>query len=273
VNSSFGPGEGQWTEKLGNLRNVVRQEIIARQIYPEIQPGMSVLDVGCGQGTQALRMAAAGCRVTGVDPSADLLRLCSRDADEMDLDIELINGRIEDLNQILSNRQFDLVCCHGVFMYLTERQAPLTSLRARLGERGRLSLTFRNAHALAMRPGLRSDWRKALAAFDSPEYINELGVPAKADRIEEVSGALGDVGLTIAKWYGVRIFNDALPVDAQVPDDDELSLILSAEERAGSVDPYRWMGSQIHVITEEIGHVGSPAPSVDNTLQSAVRSV
>lgn len=250
MNSSFGPGEGQWTEKLGNLRNVIRQEIIARQIYPEIQPGMSILDVGCGQGTQALRMAAAGCRVTGVDPSADLLRLCSRDADEMELDIELLNGRIEDLDQILSNRQFDLVCCHGVFMYLTERRAPLASLRARLGDGGHLSLTFRNAHALAMRPGLRGDWSKALAAFDSPEYINELGVPATADRIEDISEALGDVGLTIAKWYGVRILNDALPANAQVPDDDELILLLSAEERAGSAEPYRWMGSQIHVIAE-----------------------
>lgn len=49
-------------------------------------------------------------------------------------------------------------------------------------------------------------------------------------------------------WYGVRVFNDAVPTATGVPPDEELSLLLDAEERAGSTDPYRWMAEQLHVI-------------------------
>ena len=66
-------GEQVWIERLGNLRNVIRQEVIGRQIDEHVEAGMSVLDVGCGQGTQGLRLAGQGCVVTGVDPSSDLL--------------------------------------------------------------------------------------------------------------------------------------------------------------------------------------------------------
>jgi 2-polyprenyl-3-methyl-5-hydroxy-6-metoxy-1,4-benzoquinol methylase len=52
---------------------MLRQEIVARQLGELIAerpvPGqLRVLDVGCGQGTQALRLADAGHEVTGLDP-------------------------------------------------------------------------------------------------------------------------------------------------------------------------------------------------------------
>lgn len=213
---------------------------------------MEVLDVGCGQGTQALRMSAAGCRVTGVDPSQDLLQLCSDQAIEEGLSLELLRGGIEELDQLLGDRRFNLICCHGVFMYLDERRAPLKLLSTHLSEKGRVSVTFRNAHALAMRPGLRREWSKALGAFDTREYVNELGILATADRLEDIEEHLGAVGLRLVSWYGVRIFNDAISADAQAPSADELELLLEAEERACSTDPYRWMASQLHVIAEAV---------------------
>jgi 2-polyprenyl-3-methyl-5-hydroxy-6-metoxy-1,4-benzoquinol methylase len=70
--TSFAAGEQSWIGHLGNLRNVVRQEVIARQIAPLAIRGTTVLDVGCSQGTQGLRPASSGCGVTGVDPSSEL---------------------------------------------------------------------------------------------------------------------------------------------------------------------------------------------------------
>ncbi len=46
----FTPAESSWIERLGNLRNVIRQEMITRQLAPLVADGMTVLDVGCGQG-------------------------------------------------------------------------------------------------------------------------------------------------------------------------------------------------------------------------------
>jgi len=46
----------------------------------------------------------------------------------------------------------------------------------------------------------------------------------------------------------VRVFNDAVPGDVVPPPAEELSVLLDAEERAGESDPYRWLGSQLHVL-------------------------
>jgi S-adenosylmethionine-dependent methyltransferase len=85
---SFTLGESNWINQLGSLRNVIRQEVIASHLAEIAQPGMTVLDVGCGQGTQLLRLAEAGCAVTGVDPSEDLLALLRATASERGLTVE-----------------------------------------------------------------------------------------------------------------------------------------------------------------------------------------
>lgn len=45
----FAASEDLWLERLGNLRNAVRQELIGRQLGEHVRDGSSVLDVGCGQ--------------------------------------------------------------------------------------------------------------------------------------------------------------------------------------------------------------------------------
>lgn len=52
---AFESVEAQWLKRLDSLRNVIRQELIARQLAPYLKTGMTLLDVGCGQGTQAIR--------------------------------------------------------------------------------------------------------------------------------------------------------------------------------------------------------------------------
>jgi SAM-dependent methyltransferase len=162
----------------------------------------------------------------------------------------LHQGSIEDLREICNGRTFDLVCCHGVMMYLDDWRQAVGELAERLAKKGRLSVTFRNGHALAMRPGLRGDWAGALTAFDSTAYVNELGLAARADRTDDIEGALTSAGLRAVSWYGVRVLTDAVANDAPPPDPETLALLFDAEELAGSTDPYRWVASQLHVVAE-----------------------
>jgi SAM-dependent methyltransferase len=222
--------------------------MIRRQLAEHATSQMSVLDVGCGQGTQAIALARLGCCVTSVEPSSVLRDLSARQASAAGVDLELIEGSIEALDEVVGDRRFDLVCAHGLLMYLTDRGAAIATLRDRLNSTGRLSVTFRNGHGLAMRPGLRRDWAAAIAAFDGDSYVNELGVAANADRLEDVIADLAACDLEPVAWYGVRVFNDAVASDCGVPDDEDLAMLLDAEDQAGRRDPYRWIASQFHVI-------------------------
>lgn len=237
----FGPGEATWIARLGNLRNVVRQELIARQLALHVQPGMRVLDVGCGQGTQALRLAAMGCDVVGIDPSESLLSLLSQGAADGGLRVETHVGRVETLTENLDGDRFDLVCAHGLLMYFEDRRSVLEALAAHVASPGLLSFTFRNGAALAFRPGMRRDWSAALGAFDTATYTNELGVKARADRLDDVEHDLEMIGFRVAAWYGVRIFTDPANAEEPPPGTKELEALLAAEERAAAHDPYRQM--------------------------------
>ena len=80
MNTAFSAGEQRWQERLGKLRDVVRQEMVTRQLARELPAApVRLIDLGCGQGTQALRLARSGYQVTGVDASADLLARFGRD--------------------------------------------------------------------------------------------------------------------------------------------------------------------------------------------------
>ncbi len=157
-------------------------------------------------------------------------------------------GRLDELEDLCQGGTFDLICCHGVMMYLDDRAPALGMLARHLKDEGTMSVTFRNRHALAMRAGLRGDWSAALSAFGSSGYVNELGVRSTADYIPDIEASLASVGMNLVSWYGVRVFNDAIPTDAPPPSREELDLLLDAEERAGATEPYKWMASQLHVI-------------------------
>ncbi len=246
--ADFRGGEAVWIERLDNLRNVIRQEVIRRQLSRHVTAGMTVLDVGCGQGTQAIELARAGCVVTGVEPSKELRLRCERSASSSGCAIELIDGAVDQLDEIMVGRHFDVVCAHGVLMYMPSMTGAITALSRRVALRGLLSVTFRNGHALAFRPAMRRDWAGALAAMEAKEYVNELGVAARSDRLENVETALVESGFEIESWYGVRVFNDAIAADMQVPEGEDLAAMLEAEDAAGRRDPYRWLASQLHVV-------------------------
>lgn len=244
----FEAGEAAWIDRIGNLRNTIRQELIGRHLDAHVRSGSSVLDVGCGQGTQGLRLMLRGCSVTGVEPSSVLLARFRSAASVAGANPELLQGKLGNLDAMIAGRTFDAVCAHGLLMYLDDAGRAIAQLATLVAPDGVLSVTFKNAHGLAMRPALRQDWAAAVAAFSETRYLNELGVDARAHRLEEVEGYLQAEGFDVDAWYGVRVFNDAIGGDIEPPGDDLLDKIFQAEDLAGRTDPYRWLGSQIHVL-------------------------
>jgi S-adenosylmethionine-dependent methyltransferase len=248
--TAFSAGEDAWVALLGRLRDVVRQELVARQLA-EVVAGQRtrVLDLGCGQGTQALRLARAGHDVVGLDASAAMLDRFSRTLDaepeEVRRRVTLVHGPGAEAPVLLDGR-FDLVLCHGVLMYETADAPLLEAACAVLASGGVLSLLVRNGEALALRPALLRDWSGASAAVGSERYVNRLGVEARAHRLEQLDAELARLGLARRAHFGVRVATDHL--DEAAPEGQELQALLDAEEALGRQDPYRQIAALLHVL-------------------------
>lgn len=253
VSTAFLGGVEQWVGVLGRLRDVVRQEVLATQLAEVLAkrglPRARVLDVGCGQGTQALWLARAGHEVTGLDISADLLSrfedaLAAEPAD-LRARVHLIQGPGETAPDVAPG-PFDVILCHGVLMYLDDPTSMLTALSSVAAERATLSLLVRNGLATAMRDGLRGKFDDAIAAFDSRDYVNRLGLAARAHVPEELDQVLSTDSWRRDDWYGVRVFTDHR--DEEAPSHDQLVPLLAAEREAGRRDPYRHVAALLHLV-------------------------
>ncbi|TQK44005.1 methyltransferase family protein [Streptomyces sp. SLBN-118] len=218
--------------------------------YP-VGQRLRILDVGMGQGTQALRLARAGHAVTGLESDATMIKaaresLAGEPAGIRER-VRLIEGDGRDTGVHFLPGSFDVVLCHGVLMYVQERDAMLAGLARMLAAGGLLSLLVRNGDALAMRPGLTGDWPAALTAFDSDMYTNRLGLSVRADRLEALTATLAGIAAPLHAWYGVRVFTDNVPNDAELPAATELHRLLAAEDRAGRTEPYRRVAALLHL--------------------------
>ncbi|MEU1197105.1 methyltransferase domain-containing protein [Streptomyces sp. NPDC005813] len=210
---------------------------------------LRILDVGMGQGTQALRLARAGHQVTGLEQDATMLAV-AREALAAEPEgirgrVRLIEGDGRETGVHFLPGSFDVVLCHGVLMYVEEPDALLAGLARMLAPGGLLSLLVRNADALAMRPGLSGDWGTTLTAFDTTAYTNRLGLDVRADRLATLTATLAGIGAPLHAWYGVRVFTDTAADGAALPPDVET--LLACEERAGRTDPYRQVAALLHL--------------------------
>ena len=216
-------------------------------------PPLRVLDAGCGQGTQAVRLARAGHLVTGLDPDPVMLGAAQNalagEAHQVRSRVKLLTGEGGDCGRWFGPGSFDVVLCHGVLMYLPEADPMLASLARVLAPGGMLSVLVRNGDALAMRAGCAGDWAGAMEAFGGARYVNRLGIPTRADRLEPLTRTLAELSVPLRRWYGVRVFTDQAPDGARVPGDpQELARLLDAEEQAGRTDPYRSVAELLHLV-------------------------
>jgi tellurite methyltransferase len=80
-----------------------------------IPDGSRVLDLGIGQGRNALPLARRGCQVTGIDTSQVSVDTVNRLAAAEDLPVEAI---LQDFFRYEPDRSFDVVLCFGLMQML-----------------------------------------------------------------------------------------------------------------------------------------------------------
>jgi SAM-dependent methyltransferase len=103
-----------------------------------VQAGERVLDVACGSGNAALRAAASGARVVGVDLTPELLEVGRRLAADAGLEVEWVAGDAEALP--VADGSFDVVLSTFGCMFAPRHELAARELARALRPGGRLGI-------------------------------------------------------------------------------------------------------------------------------------
>ncbi|BCJ31803.1 class I SAM-dependent methyltransferase [Actinocatenispora sera] len=267
---TFAPARSEWLQSRDHVRNLVRQEMIGRQLDRHLPAApQRVLDVGAGQGTQSIRLARAGHQVLAVEPDGAMRAACTaalaaEPAAVRDR-VTLADGAVGRLAPVVADRRFDAVLLLGVLMYLPASGPALAELAAHVAPGGFLAVAARTTTSALWRPAARQDWLAAAETLAEHEaaraegrdlrYVNEIGSQARADTFETLVGQAATAGLELEQWYGVRVAVDLAELDPVPPTDPaEWQALLDVEERLGTTDPYRQLAQLAHLILRRPAH-------------------
>ncbi len=190
----FGALAARWWDPAGPMRplhamNPLRIGWIAERLRRRggLQ-GLRVLDVGCGAGLASEALARLGCRVTGVDASAEAIEAARTHAAAGGLSIAYRIGGAEDLAE--EGAHFDAVVALEVVEHVTDREAFCASLAAvaRPGAPVFLSTLNRTARSfllakvgaeylLRMLPVGTHDWRMFPTPGELGSALRRGGLP------------------------------------------------------------------------------------------------
>ena len=92
------------------------------------KPGEKILDLGCGDGTLALKLMDIGCEVVGVDASSEFVTA----AREKGVDARRLDGQ-----KLVFDREFDAVFSNAALHWMTDPEAVIGGVHRALKPSGR----------------------------------------------------------------------------------------------------------------------------------------
>jgi SAM-dependent methyltransferase len=243
-------------EAYASVKGYVRTYVMHRQLLEQLPPApAAVLDVGGGAGHQSFPLAQAGYQVTLLDSSPAMLEKAAQRLQRLPAEtrrrVALLRGTGEDADAAVQGRRFAAVLCHGVLGYLDDPQPMVEQVCRCAVDGGIVSIMTGNAHASAVRPAMERRWGDALASFDARTEIGVLGVPGRADTVEELSNLLHDYRVDPLRWYGVWLFVDWLEFGGTTLDPTDRAQVeatAAVELEAARRDPYRQLSRVFHLV-------------------------
>ncbi len=147
-----------------------------------LEPGMRVLDVGCGPGRHALALAARGVTVHGVDLSPEFVALAQEAATGFSATFEVL-----DVRELAFDAEFDAaIClCQGGFGLLggSDDEAVVARIARAVRPGGWVAVTAFSSY-FALR------WIEDGDAFDPATGVNHEVATLRNDAGEEISADL-----------------------------------------------------------------------------------
>jgi len=169
-------------------------------------PGSVVLDLACGYGRHAVRVAQQGARVTGLDFNPRYLAIAAEEARRAGVDVRWVEG---DMRALPFEREFD-----GVYSYYTsfgyfgdeENERVLAGVARALKPAGRFLLEMANRDWILTHP-LQRVWSQR---EDGSLHMEESSLDLVRSRVvSRLIHITPDGGSRLTKEYDLRVYTCA----------------------------------------------------------------
>jgi S-adenosylmethionine-dependent methyltransferase len=213
-----------------------------------------ILDLGGGNGLDAVPLAKQGHTVTVLDFSAEMLENGRQLAAAENVTITCQQGDVTKLADYFTEPVFDVVLCHNVLQYVGERiPAVLRSIHQILKPTGLLSLMITNPHAEVFAQAFREyDLQAALATLDNPtHYVATFDTTITRYTDSELREMLQTAAFSQLHQYGIRTICDFIADNEIKFDPDFYQKLETLELALSDKEPYKFLARFYHFIAQK----------------------
>jgi S-adenosylmethionine-dependent methyltransferase len=207
-----------------------------QEFLPQATQSLRALDVGCGTGVTAVRLARLGLHVTLLDSSLPMLDLADHAAQEAGVTekIALQHGDAAQVADLFHAGSFDVIFCHNLLEYLDDAGAVLrAAVRLLRDSSAILSVMVRNQAGEVLKAAIQSGDLAAAEHNLTAEWGHEslYGGRVRLFTTPSLHAMLKAASLTVTAERGVRVMSDYLP--PQVSRTAEYERIFELERKLG----------------------------------------
>ena len=228
---------------------------------PKATQTLHALDVGCGTGAIAMRLARLGIHVTLLDSSPAMLDIAKSAAGEAGVTakIVLIHGDAAQLANLFQSESFDVILCHNVLEYVDDPWGVLSSAARRLRDAsGIISVLVRNQAGEVLKAAIKDGDLAATEHNLTAEwgYESLYGGKVRLYAPGRLRAMLLDESLAVTAERGVRVLSDYLP--PKISRTDEYKRIFELERKLGSRPEFAGAARYLHHLARR------PGPMTEN---------
>jgi len=222
---------------------------------PQAKKPLHALDVGCGTGAAAVRLARLGFHITQLDSSQAMLDIARRTAEEAGVTnkVTLRHGDAARLTNLFRAASFDVVLCHHILEYVDDPAAVLRGAARVLRDTSAiLSIVVRNQAGEVFKAAIQGGDLEAAEANLTAEWGFEplYGGRVRLFTAPGLQTMLNAESLALIAVRGVRVLADYLP--PRVSRSSDYSRILELERKLGSRPEYAAVARYTHCLARRM---------------------
>ena len=220
----------------GRLRSDLAFANLHDFLPQHVEEPLRALDLGCGTGATAVRLAQLGIHVTLLDCSLAMLDIAQRAAREAGISEKIVLKHADagQLAGLFPARSFDVILCHNILEYIDDPEVVLRDAARVLRDSSAiLSVLVRNQAGEVLKAAIQAGDLGAAENNLTAEWGQEslYGGRVRLFRPESLQRMLKTASLEMIAERGVRVVADYLPT--AVSRSTEYDRIFELERKLG----------------------------------------